>query len=703
MSTEKGLFLDTAGAERGCGSGIREERWRATWKVVVVWCGVSARPRKIRPSFLSTQKVSFSTEQERKEVAKAAGGRRGRALSGKRPRSTASVTHAPQNAFERHAFGPACRRTKRVAASLLVSLLLPTQNPTQEQRPHVDFPHPPRRARPPARQPARDMSRGLHLFGPPEAQSLYLLQLQNKKRGRETVSALTPPSTSSSSSPSPSPSAASPAASCAMQDLVGETGGFQHNQLTFALETAGLGAAGLTDTRGKRRSSGQPRKCNNPSCDRIVTKRNFCYKCQKRKERGIALNPKLPSLKQVLLPSQPQPSQSQSQSQQLSHPNTAPSQSQHVLKAESGGMSLPPASRMALGGRVICDADGSSHVGSAPRLSTLVTVSDDDDDGDHDGNRNGDDKHTFSRSSPPSSFSSSPSPSSSSSPPSSGVGLNAGNQQQFQASCFYPNSNPTSFSLSHSPPRVSLPAPHFEHQHSNCNGNNHDASPLASLAFVSAQQHHQHGQEDEPMETPKLPSIRTLISEGHTPHGSFDRSRGVDHERVDRSSPLHPNGGGPLRRSGQSVLDIPFPHSGDALSCHLQQQQQQQQQGNAGQDRKSSSFSLPIPAFRSVHGRTGPQDQTELFSRADLEGFHAMLVHMAGGKEKAASLLAQYLRSDLPQSLLHTAPTVSSSLPSHQQQLSFHPQQFQSDSRFSSPFAHQSFSNHSPSSSFPHL
>ena len=163
MSTEKGLFLDTAGAERGCGSGIREERWRATWKVVVVWCGVSARPRKIRPSFLSTQKVSFSTEQERKEVAKAAGGRRGRALSGKRPRSTASVTHAPQNAFERHAFGPACRRTKRVAASLLVSLLLPTQNPTQEQRPHVDFPHPPRRARPPASQPASQR----HVARPP--------------------------------------------------------------------------------------------------------------------------------------------------------------------------------------------------------------------------------------------------------------------------------------------------------------------------------------------------------------------------------------------------------------------------------------------------------------------------------------------------------------------------------------------------------
>ena len=53
----------------------------------------------------------------------------------------------------------------------------------------------------------------------------------------------------------------------------------------------------------KRRKGADPRKCYNDSCDRIVTKRNYCYKCQKRKERGLALNPKLPSIKQLLLPS----------------------------------------------------------------------------------------------------------------------------------------------------------------------------------------------------------------------------------------------------------------------------------------------------------------------------------------------------------------------------------------------------------------
>ena len=53
----------------------------------------------------------------------------------------------------------------------------------------------------------------------------------------------------------------------------------------------------------KRRKGSDPRKCYNPTCDKIVTKRNYCYKCQKRKERGLALNPKLPSIKQLLLPS----------------------------------------------------------------------------------------------------------------------------------------------------------------------------------------------------------------------------------------------------------------------------------------------------------------------------------------------------------------------------------------------------------------
>mmetsp|Transcript_95746 Transcript_95746/g.143426 ORF Transcript_95746/g.143426 Transcript_95746/m.143426 type:complete len:238 (-) Transcript_95746:43-756(-) len=50
----------------------------------------------------------------------------------------------------------------------------------------------------------------------------------------------------------------------------------------------------------KRRRGGGPRKCNNPSCDRIVTKRNFCYKCQKRKERGLPMGPRLPSVSHVL-------------------------------------------------------------------------------------------------------------------------------------------------------------------------------------------------------------------------------------------------------------------------------------------------------------------------------------------------------------------------------------------------------------------
>ena len=50
----------------------------------------------------------------------------------------------------------------------------------------------------------------------------------------------------------------------------------------------------------KRRRGGGPRKCGNPSCDRVVTKRNFCYKCQKRKERGLPMGPLLPSVSHVL-------------------------------------------------------------------------------------------------------------------------------------------------------------------------------------------------------------------------------------------------------------------------------------------------------------------------------------------------------------------------------------------------------------------
>lgn len=48
-----------------------------------------------------------------------------------------------------------------------------------------------------------------------------------------------------------------------------------------------------------KRGSG-PRKCNNPSCDKIVSKRNYCYKCQKRKERGLPMGPRLPSVDSVL-------------------------------------------------------------------------------------------------------------------------------------------------------------------------------------------------------------------------------------------------------------------------------------------------------------------------------------------------------------------------------------------------------------------
>ena len=50
----------------------------------------------------------------------------------------------------------------------------------------------------------------------------------------------------------------------------------------------------------KRRRGNELRKCNNSTCDKMVTKRNYCYKCQKRKERGLSMTPKLPSMKQIL-------------------------------------------------------------------------------------------------------------------------------------------------------------------------------------------------------------------------------------------------------------------------------------------------------------------------------------------------------------------------------------------------------------------
>ena len=61
--------------------------------------------------------------------------------------------------------------------------------------------------------------------------------------------------------------------------------------------------AGDKEEKKRRRKGGEERKCNNPSCDKIVNRRNFCYKCQKKKERGIPFTPptpKLPSLKQFL-------------------------------------------------------------------------------------------------------------------------------------------------------------------------------------------------------------------------------------------------------------------------------------------------------------------------------------------------------------------------------------------------------------------
>jgi hypothetical protein len=56
-------------------------------------------------------------------------------------------------------------------------------------------------------------------------------------------------------------------------------------------------------TEKKRRKGSEPRKCYNEECDRIVVKRNYCYKCQKRKERSMD-GRKLPTLKQLshLLP-----------------------------------------------------------------------------------------------------------------------------------------------------------------------------------------------------------------------------------------------------------------------------------------------------------------------------------------------------------------------------------------------------------------
>ena len=71
-----------------------------------------------------------------------------------------------------------------------------------------------------------------------------------------------------------------------------------------------------TQTPIKKRRGGEPRKCLNSSCDRIVTKRNYCYRCQKRKERGISDCTPISSLSEPcslpgivnMLPNNPKPS-----------------------------------------------------------------------------------------------------------------------------------------------------------------------------------------------------------------------------------------------------------------------------------------------------------------------------------------------------------------------------------------------------------
>ena len=71
-----------------------------------------------------------------------------------------------------------------------------------------------------------------------------------------------------------------------------------------------------TQTPIKKRRGGEPRKCLHSSCDRIVTKRNYCYRCQKRKERGISDCTPISSLSEPcslpgivnMLPNNPKPS-----------------------------------------------------------------------------------------------------------------------------------------------------------------------------------------------------------------------------------------------------------------------------------------------------------------------------------------------------------------------------------------------------------
>ena len=43
------------------------------------------------------------------------------------------------------------------------------------------------------------------------------------------------------------------------------------------------------EPKKKQQKGMEKRKCKNDSCDNIVTKRKFCFKCQKRKERGLSL------------------------------------------------------------------------------------------------------------------------------------------------------------------------------------------------------------------------------------------------------------------------------------------------------------------------------------------------------------------------------------------------------------------------------
>jgi hypothetical protein len=72
-----------------------------------------------------------------------------------------------------------------------------------------------------------------------------------------------------------------------------------------------LGSKGTT----RKRTSG-PRKCNNPTCNTLVDKRNYCFKCQKQKERSKASS-RLPSISQLMKdssspaqPTRPAPQQS---------------------------------------------------------------------------------------------------------------------------------------------------------------------------------------------------------------------------------------------------------------------------------------------------------------------------------------------------------------------------------------------------------